>query len=72
MKYLLVLLIVAAAVWWIRHRRRSHPPAPSASSSSTDIVVPCRHCGVHVPEHDAIKGESGAYCSAAHRQAYEG
>jgi len=36
------------------------------------VMVPCAHCGTHVPENDAIRGAHGTYCSATHRDAHEG
>jgi uncharacterized protein len=33
-------------------------------------MVSCAHCGLHLPEADALPGPDGAhYCSEAHRRA---
>jgi hypothetical protein len=32
-------------------------------------MVACRHCGVYVPESEAIAADGAHYCSAAHRDA---
>jgi hypothetical protein len=32
-------------------------------------MVACRHCGVYVPESEAIAADGGHFCSAAHRDA---
>jgi hypothetical protein len=32
-------------------------------------MLPCNHCGVHLPEPDMVKGSAGRYCSDSHRQA---
>jgi uncharacterized protein len=29
----------------------------------------CKHCSLHLPESDMVKGQLGHYCSDAHRQA---
>lgn len=84
MKYLLVLAVVLFAVWLWKHNRRQEareraaekaahqtPPAPPPVASVARMVA-CRHCGLHLPEADAVSGQHGRYCSEAHRQALEG
>ena len=71
MKFMLILLAVALVAWqWraaraARHLKETHKksrkPGPVA-------MVLCEHCGVHIPENDAIAGQRGAYCSVTHRQ----
>jgi uncharacterized protein len=70
MKYLIWLVIVFAAVWWIRQQRKPHQP--STKKSGPQVMVPCAHCGTHVPEDDAVRGTQGLYCSTAHRDNHEG
>lgn len=70
MKYLLILMAVLAGVWWIRQQRKPDP-APK-KPSGPQVMLPCAHCGTHVPEADAIQGNQGVYCSAAHRNSHEG
>jgi uncharacterized protein len=70
MKYLVLLLIVLGGIWWIRQQRK--PNQPASKKSGTQVMVPCAHCGTHVPEDDAMPGTRGLYCSAAHRDIHEG
>jgi uncharacterized protein len=70
MKYLVLLLLVLAGVWWIRQQRK--PDLPPSEKSGPQVMVPCTHCGTHVPENDAVRGARGLYCSAAHRDSHEG
>lgn len=70
MKYLVLLLIVLGDIWWIRQQRKLDQPAPPPSG--TQSMLPCVHCGTHVPEGDAVKGKLGIYCSQTHRQTHEG
>jgi uncharacterized protein len=72
MKYLVLLLIVLAGIWWIRQQRKPHDRTPSATHTGPQTMVPCAHCGTHVPEGDAIQGRGGVYCSEQHRQRQEG
>ena len=71
MKYLVLLLIVLGGIWWIRQQRKPDQQ-PSTKKSGPQVMVPCAHCGTHVPENDAIRGAHGLYCSAAHRDSHEG
>jgi uncharacterized protein len=79
MKYLIWLVLVVAGIWWIRQQRKtpantqkktdSAKPSPD---SGPQVMTPCAHCGVHLPESDAIQGAQGVYCSEAHRLRQEG
>jgi uncharacterized protein len=85
MKWLLVLLVVLAGVWWLRHsgRARSRPSSPDKSADPSSrqrsasaqidpqLMARCAHCGVHLPQIDAIHGPRGEYCSVEHRQLHE-
>ena len=73
MKYLLLLLAIVALVWMIRGtRRREVPPArPERKGGGVQPMVACRHCGVHLPAHEALPGRGGEFCGEAHRAEYE-
>ena len=70
-KLLLTLgIIVLALMWWFGKGRgggasnstRRRPPGPQS-------MVACAHCGLHLPQPDAVEGEGGRhYCSAEHRR----
>ncbi len=70
MKYLVLLLAVLAGIWWIRQQRK--PDQAPGKKSGPQTMVPCAHCGTHVPEDDAVRGSRGLYCSTAHRDSHEG
>jgi uncharacterized protein len=77
MKYLLLLAVVLLAAWLWRSQRgalpdskRSDAAAPGPGQDPQTMVV-CAHCGVHLPQAEAVTGRLGWYCSAQHRQLAE-
>lgn len=74
MKYLLVFLVVMLVAWRWRTGRSSEQLERRTKSSSPPApltMVCCDHCGVHLPQSDAVSGVRGTYCSTAHRQKAE-
>lgn len=68
MKYLL-LLIFFAIVWWAWKKRSVPPPTDAPSAAPVERMVTCAHCGVHLPESDALADGEQYFCNPAHRQA---
>lgn len=74
MKFLLMFFIVMViAFQWRQSRKPKVQKAKRAANppAATPSMIPCAHCGLHVPEADAVRGAHAYYCSAAHRQALE-
>jgi len=81
MKWLVLLLIVLGGVWWLRQSKRGQrdtPPPPSSAEPTSSAppasarpMTQCLHCGLHLPQEDAVQGQQGHYCSQAHRQQHE-
>ena len=71
MKLLLGVLTLLAVVWLLRGSRRGDDRiAPTASASAAvQPMVRCAHCGVHLPQTDAVEHAGQAYCSMRHRLA---
>lgn len=71
-RILLIAFVVLAVLWWARGRRntKAEKPAPPAEPAQlAQAIVPCAHCGVHLPRHEALPGShSAVYCSDAHRR----
>jgi len=62
-KYLLVLVVLAVCgSLWLRRRRATHAAPPQ----SHQIMVRCAHCGVHVPQAQALRHRGRDYCCVAH------
>ena len=82
MKYLLVIAVVLVAFYIWRHNRRvesqerDDDPRPKPSAPRTNALpaamITCRHCGLHLPASDAVKGSLGYYCGQEHRRFAEG
>jgi uncharacterized protein len=69
MKYLFWLLVIAL-VWWAftRSRQPTGKETPPNAAEPQDMAR-CAHCGIHLPQSDAVRGEKGLYCSTEHRSA---
>lgn len=83
LKYLLLALLFFLVLWSPAVRalfrgnpRKAPPPTPGPTSQRTgsagtahpDTIVPCAHCGVHLPLKEAQFDVGGrTYCGEAHR-----
>lgn len=81
MKFFLLLGLFLLVVWLVRGGRRSRPPradppptadeAPAARDLGREEIVACVHCGVHLPQSEAVAAPAGWFCGQAHRIAHE-
>ena len=71
MKYLLILLLVLVVIWAVKRSRTPKPPPtqPNPEPSSPSEMITCAHCGIHLPQEEAVSGQKGLYCSTDHRAA---
>jgi uncharacterized protein len=80
MKFLLLLGLFVAVAWLIRSGRRGSHRGDSSSStgsgdsseSSREAMVACEHCGLNLPQGEALCADERWYCSDAHRDAHSG
>lgn len=73
------ILLAAVVVWLLyspgvrkllRGLRSGDAPPPPEQTARPVAMVPCAHCGVHLPGSDALVNEAGQpFCSEAHRRA---
>ena len=65
MKYLIWLLVILVAIWAFKRSRRPAKPAedPKTPSATPSNMVACAHCGLHLPQEEAVTGTKGLYCS---------
>ena len=68
MKYLILLGVVFGVIWWIKLSRPSSAGNKAPASTDQPLnMVRCAHCGLHLPENEAIQSRNAMYCSDAHR-----
>lgn len=71
MKYLVLLVVLAVAFGIWRSRRESDAKSTKPSSSPLALpqnILACAHCGVHIPQAEALMLGDQAYCCPEHRQ----
>jgi uncharacterized protein len=75
-KLFLVLAVGLLLVWLWRSGRNASNDSPDQAQQhpdhDTSSMVACKHCGLHLPETEAVKGLQGMYCSLAHMHQQEG
>jgi uncharacterized protein len=60
------LAVYVAFRWWQRHAQRvKRRPPPEAIS---ETIVRCDHCGINVPESEAVQAGSRRFCTVEHRR----
>ena len=67
MARLLILIALFAVGWWLW--RKLTRPAPQQRPPATPAAQPmvrCAHCGMHVPQREALTHDNRWYCSRAH------
>lgn len=71
-KILLIVAVVVAVLWLLRRStaaRRDDKAARPDGLPPPQAIVACAHCGVHLPQRDAVALGGHAYCSGAHADA---
>jgi len=73
----LLLAVILGVFWWLRSRagalhREAQPrpqsprPAPASRDADPEAMVQCAHCGVHLPQGEAIAWRGLHYCRRSH------
>jgi uncharacterized protein len=66
-KFLLLILCIVAAFWLAKGFRR-RDASKEAREAEPEQMVTCDHCGLNLPESEAIAGGDRYFCSAEHRR----
>jgi hypothetical protein len=78
MKYVIWVAIIFVGLWWIRQQRSGSNSPLNKKNKGSHVMLPCAHCGLHVPETEAVfgkllaNGDPTPYCSPQHLQQHEG
>lgn len=70
LRFLVIFIAIAAVLALVRRalvRRREKRGTGGAAD-----MVQCHHCGVYLPEADALRAQGRTYCSEAHGRAERG
>ena len=81
MKYLVLIAVLAVVYMLWRQKRldgstgpttgqasRTSASANQRSAHQPQEMIPCSHCGLHLPREDAVTGAGGRlFCSTQHR-----
>jgi uncharacterized protein len=71
-KFLLLILAVVAAWWLIRRLRgkdrAGDAPDASAPGPAPEQMVTCSHCGLYLPQKEALVEGDKFFCCAEHRR----
>lgn len=65
---LLILILIIGGIFYIYRRIKASqatPPPPQQPQRSTHAVK-CELCGLHVPEHEAVRRDNHLYCCQDH------
>ncbi len=78
MKYLLFAVLAYVAWRWYTAQRAKDepaaqaPPAPAQPEVATEKMVSCAHCGIHLPQSEALAGPGSLhFCGDEHRLQYD-
>lgn len=68
---LILLILLAALIYrlWKRWRPRSAAARPVATGNNGQMLA-CAHCGMYIPEQDALRDGSEVYCCTEHQRAH--
>jgi uncharacterized protein len=69
MKLLLWALFILLLIWLMRGRKQTvNAPAAARRAEGIEAMAQCAHCGVYVPESEAVLSASRqVFCSEEHR-----
>lgn len=67
------LILLGLAIWLLFRLYQRFIKGGSAKKPATHQIdgdmVKCKHCGIHIPQSEAISNDGNHYCSRAHLEA---
>ena len=77
MRTIVFLLLLVLVVYLVRRafsgarQDASRPTRPKAGGGSERMIA-CLHCGLHVPESEAVQDDGRAFCCREHLRLHRG
>ena len=68
MSKLLLLIFVVLAAWWMARGFHRKDAAKDAPEAAPEQMVNCSHCGLYLPQSEAIAEGDKFFCCAEHRR----
>jgi uncharacterized protein len=65
---LLLLILAVVAVWWLARGLQRKRAAKEAPEAAPEQMVSCSHCGLHLPQGEAIAAGNKFFCCEEHRR----
>ncbi|WP_126443923.1 PP0621 family protein [Sulfuricystis multivorans] len=67
-KLLLLLIVFALLIWLLPRQRKADAPDQGETpiQRPAEKMVICAHCGIHLPESEALIAKERYYCSQEH------
>ena len=64
----LVLVLLAVSLYVVKYLRTKldNPQKHIKKDTKKDKMVKCLHCGLHIPENEAVKQGDKVFCSLEH------
>ena len=68
MSKILLLIFAVIAAWWLIKRLRGKDAAGDAPGPAPEQMVTCSHCGLYLPQNEAIAEGGKFFCCAEHQR----
>jgi uncharacterized protein len=68
LRNLLLLLLAIVIIWRLVHGFRRRRAARKAPGAVTGQMVSCGHCGLYLPQSEAVSAGDRFYCCDEHRR----
>jgi uncharacterized protein len=65
----IALLLISRALGNARQAMQQKEANQNLGRNKTITIVQCAHCGVHIPENEAVHYQNKTWCSLEHAQA---
>ena len=73
-KFFIFLALIWLVYSYLKNVSRAKPAEPKHTHNSAqkqaEDIVPCAHCGLHIPKNESILANKQYFCNDAHRRAF--